>query len=126
VPMSISLNRVFAVYVFLLSFFFASRPISDPDFWFHLRIGQFIVQHVQVPRVEIFSCTNLGQPYVAHGWLSGVIFYLIYSHFGQNLLIFIFAVLTALAFWIIFKRSSEHIFTRGMAVLVTFRFLVAI
>ena len=117
-PMSISLNRVFAVYVFLLSFFFASRPISDPDFWFHLRIGQFIVQHVQVPRVEIFSCTNLGQPYVAHGWLSGVIFYLIYSHFGQNLLIFIFAVLTALAFWIIFKRSSEHIFTRGMAVLL--------
>src|ERR1043166_8876361 len=117
-PMNISLNRVFAVYVFLLSFFFASRPISDPDFWFHLRVGQFIVQHAQVPRVEIFSCTNLGQPYIAHGCLSGVIFYLIYSRFGQNLLIFIFAVLTALAFWIIFKRSSEHIFTRGISVLL--------
>ena len=116
--MSISLNRVFAIYVFLLSFFFASRPISDPDFWFHLKIGQFIVQNLQVPRVEIFSCTNLGQPYIAHGWLSGVVFYLIYSRFGQNLLIFIFAVLTALAFWIIFRRSSEHIFTRGMAVLL--------
>jgi len=116
--MSISLNRVFAVYVFLLSFFFASRPISDPDFWFHLKIGQFIVQNAQVPRVEIFSCTNLGQPYVAHGWLSGVVFYLIYSRFGQNLLIFIFAGLTALAFWLIFKRSSEHIFTRGISVLL--------
>ena len=116
--MNISLNRVFAVYVFLLSFFFASRPISDPDFWFHLRVGQFIVQHAQVPRVEIFSCTNLGQPYVAHGWLSGVIFYLGYSRFGQNLLIFAFAVLTALAFWIIFKRSSDHIFTRGISVLL--------
>src|ERR1051325_5067668 len=81
--MNISLNRVFAVYVFLLSFFFASRPISDPDFW-----------------------------------LSGVIFYLVYSRFGQNLLIFIFAALTALAFWIIFKRSSEHIFTRGISVLL--------
>jgi hypothetical protein len=109
---------VFAVYVLLLSFFFASRPISDPDFWFHLKLGQFIVQHAQVPRVEIFSCTNLGQPYIAHGWLSGVIFYLIYSRFGQNLLIFIFACLTALAFWIIFKRSTEHIFTRGISVLL--------
>jgi len=116
--MSISLNRVFVVYVFLLSFFFASRPISDPDFWFHLKIGQFIVQNAQIPRVEIFSCTNLGQPYVAHGWLSGVIFYLIYSRFGQNLLIGVFAVLTALAFWIIFKRSSEHTFTRGLSVLL--------
>jgi len=116
--MSISLNRVFAIYVFLLSFFFASRPISDPDFWFHLKIGQFIVHNLQVPRVEIFSCTNLGQPYIAHGWLSGVLFYLIYSRVGQNLLIFIFALLTALAFWIIFKGSSEHIFTRGMAVLL--------
>jgi len=116
--MSISLNRVFAVYVFVLSFFFASRPISDPDFWFHLKIGQFILQNAQVPRVEIFSCTNLGQPYIAHGWLSGVIFYLVYSRFGQNLLILIFAVLTALAFWIIYKHSSEHIFTRGIAVLL--------
>ena len=116
--MRISLNRVFAVYVFVLSFFFASRPISDPDFWFHLKIGQFIVQNAQVPRVEIFSCTNLGQPYIAHGWLSGVIFYLIYSRFGQNLLIFIFAILAALAFWIIYKHSSHHIFTRGIAVLL--------
>ena len=116
--MSIPLKRVFAVYVFVLSFFFASRPISDPDFWFHLKIGQYIVQNLQVPRVEIFSCTILGQPYIAHGWLSGVILYLIYSRFGQNLLIFIFAILTALAFWIIFKRSNKHIFTRGMAVLL--------
>ena len=41
--MSITLKKVFAVYVFALSFLFASRPISDPDLWFHLAAGKFIV-----------------------------------------------------------------------------------
>jgi hypothetical protein len=116
--MNITLKRIFEVYVFALSFLFASRPISDPDFWFHLKLGQYIIQNGHVPHVDIFSCTIPGQPYVHHGWLSGVLFYFIYPHFGPNILIFLFAILTALAFWLVFKSSKEHLFTRGIAVLL--------
>src|SRR5215813_14411578 len=108
--MSIPLKRVFVVYVLALSFFFASRPISDPDLWFHLNSGKYIAQNGAVPRVDASSCTNFGQPYVAHGWLSDIFFYVVYSRFGANPLVFLFAVLTTLAFWIIFRRSDEHIF----------------
>jgi len=101
-----------------LSFFFASRPISDPDLWCHLNSGKYIAQNGAVPRVDAASCTNFGQPYVAHGWLSDIFFYVIYSRFGANPLVFLFAVFTTLAFWIIFRRSDEYIFVRGFAMLL--------
>jgi hypothetical protein len=77
--MSITLKKIFAVYVFALSFLFASRPISDPDLWFHLAAGKFIVLNHGVPHIDTLSCTNPGQTYIAHGWLSDILLYLIYS-----------------------------------------------
>jgi len=106
--MNITLKRVFAVYVFVYTFFFASRPLSDPDFWWHLKTGQLIFDSHSIPRVDPFSFTNHGKAWVAHEWLSEVFFYAVYSKFGFAALIFIFAILTALAFWIVFRRCEAH------------------
>jgi len=116
--MNRSLKRIFEVYVFAFAFFFASRPLSDGDFWFHLKTGEYIVKTGLIPRTDLFSFTNYGIPWIAHGWLSGVIFYEVYSRLGFNALIFIFAVLTALAFWITYKLSNAHLFVRGFATLL--------
>src|SRR6185295_1133172 len=116
--MNRSLKRIFEVYVFAFAFFFASRPLSDGDFWFHLKTGEYIVKTGLIPRTDLFSFTNYGIPWIAHGWLSGVIFYEVYSRLGFNTLIFIFAVLTALAFWIAYARSNAHLFVRGFATLL--------
>jgi len=111
-------KRVFEVYVFAFAFFFASRPLSDGDFWFHLKTGEYIFKTGLIPRTDLFSFTNYGIPWIAHGWLSGVIFYGVYSRLGFNALIFIFAVLTAVAFWIAYRRSNAHPFVRGFAMLL--------
>src|SRR6266536_1431340 len=116
--MNRSFQKIFEIYVFAFSFFFASRPISDPDFWFHLKTGEYIFQTGLSPRMDLFSFTNYARPWIAHGWLSGAIFYAIYSRLGFNVLIFVFAVLTALAFWIVFKRSDCHPFIGGAATLL--------
>ncbi len=116
--MNRSFQKIFEIYVFSFSFFFASRPISDPDFWFHLKTGQYIIQTRMIPRTDPFSFTQYGQPWIAHGWLSGAVFYGIYSLLGFNALIFIFAVLTAVAFWIGFKRADSHLFIRSFVTLL--------
>jgi hypothetical protein len=113
--MKVSLNKIFEVYVAAYAFFFASKPLSDPDFWFHLKTGEYIFRTSLIPRTEFFSFTNNGSPWVAHGWLSGVIFYLVYSRPGSNTLIFIFAILATVAFWIAVRRSHSHPFLRGIA-----------
>jgi len=116
--MNITLKRVMQVYVFAYAFFFASRPLSDGDFWWHLRTGEYIVRHHSIPRTDPFSFSNFGKPWVAHEWLSDLIFYLVYSHFGFNTLIFVFAVLTATAFLMVFMRCDAHAFVGAFATLL--------
>ena len=116
--MNRSLIKVFQIYVFAYAFLFASRPMGDADFWFHLKTGGYVFSTGSVPRTEMFSFTYPGIPWIAHGWLSGVFFYAVYSRLGLKALIFIFAVFTALAFWIAFKRANSHPFIAGIAALV--------
>lgn len=117
--MNTTLKRTFEVYVFVFAFLFASRPLSDGDFWWHLKTGEYIVRNFSIPRIDFYSFTVPGRHWVAHEWLSEVIFYLVYSRAGFNTLIFIFTVLTVLAFWIVFRRINAHPFVKGFAVLLS-------
>src|SRR5215213_3476664 len=117
--MDTTLKRIFEVYVFVFAFLLASRPLSDGDFWWHLKTGEYIVRNFSIPRIDFYSFTVPGKPWVAHEWLSEVIFYLVYSRAGFNTLIFIFTVLTVLAFWIVFRRINAHPFVKGFAVLLS-------
>jgi hypothetical protein len=116
--MNKTFRTIFGVYVFAYAFFFAARPLSDGDFWWHLKTGEYIIKTYSIPRTDFFSFTNYGKPWVAHEWLSEAIFYVIYSRLGFNALIIIFALLTALAFLIAFHRSASHPLIAGSATLV--------
>lgn len=48
-------------------------PISDPDIYWHIEAGRWIAAHGDVPRVDIFSHTVAGQPWVDMEWLSQVV-----------------------------------------------------
>ena len=113
-----TLRTFFSVYVFAYAFFFAARPLSDADFWWHLKTGEFILNTRSIPRTDFFSFTNYGKAWVAHEWLSEAIFYLIYSRFGFNVLIVVFGALTALAFWIAYRRAESHPLIGGAAALL--------
>jgi hypothetical protein len=43
--------------------------VSDPDVWWHLRSGEWILQHHAVPRTDPFSSYGAGKPWTAYGWL---------------------------------------------------------
>src|SRR5215204_169238 len=116
--MNTTLKRTFEVYVFAFAFLFASRPINDGDFWWHLKTGEYIIRNLSIPRTDFYSFTSFGKHWVAHEWLSEVIFYLIYSRFGFNTLIFIFTVLKVAAFWVLFRKSRSHPFVKGFALLL--------
>jgi len=58
------------------------NPIRDPDFWWHLRTGQVIVETRSIPRQDPFSFSAFGRPWVAHEWLFEAILFLIYRAGG--------------------------------------------
>src|SRR5258705_5042235 len=72
VNLLLSGRRLLVLFFMLLIFAGAARPITDPDFWWHLRTGQFIVETHTIPHADIFSALRFGSEWVTHEWLSEV------------------------------------------------------
>jgi hypothetical protein len=60
------------------------RPITDPDIWWHLRTGQWIVEHRAVPVTDPFSGYGAGSPWVAYSWLFAVLIYGLHQALGHH------------------------------------------
>ena len=73
---SLQLTHVALLGIFLLS---AARVSPDPDTWWHLNVGKWMVEHGELLRVDHFSYTRLGQPYPAPGWTVQLLLYLVYQ-----------------------------------------------
>lgn len=61
----------FAVFVVLLT----QLPLTDPDYFWHLKTGEYIVAHAALPAGDVFSHTRAGHPWVLHEWLFEVLLY---------------------------------------------------
>jgi hypothetical protein len=81
-----------------------ARSATDPDLWWHLRTGQWIVETGHVPHSDPFSFTRAGHAWVSHEWLSEVIFYELWKHAGAASLIIFSAAVTTLGFILLYRR----------------------
>jgi hypothetical protein len=59
-----------------------ARPVADPDLWWHLRTGQWIVDHGRVPTTDPFSTYGAGRPWVAYSWLFELLAYGLFQALG--------------------------------------------
>lgn len=71
------------------------RTLQDGDTYMHIGIGEWIITHQSVPKVDVFSHTMSGQPWKAHEWLSEVILALSYKLGGWTGLVFLTGLCTA-------------------------------
>ena len=81
-----------------------ARPATDPDLWWHLRTGQWIVETGHVPHSDPFSFTRAGHAWVSHEWLSEVVFYSLWKHGGAAALIVFLAIITTAGFMLLYLR----------------------
>ncbi len=81
-----------------------ARPATDPDLWWHLRTGQWIVETGHVPHSDPFSFTRAGHAWVSHEWLSEVVFYELWKHGGAAALIVFSAIITTAGFLLLYLR----------------------
>jgi len=104
-----------------LIFILAAQPITDPDFWWHLRTGQYIVETRSIPHTDIFSTMRFGSEWVTHEWLSEVFMYGLFRALGYGGLIVGFSLLITAAFWIVYqryRRLAAHPYVAGFALLL--------
>ena len=106
--MKLTVRQVFFIVLILCLFLMTLRPIGDPDFWWHLRTGQFIIQTRSIPHTDPFSYTKAGQPWITHEWLSEVIIYALFSLGGFGLLILVFSFIITAAFLLTYLRCPAE------------------
>jgi hypothetical protein len=96
-----------------ISFIFSMyRPdLNDPDIWWHLRNAQFLLQQHQFPRVDMYSFTVGGHPWINHEWLSEIPFYFAYHEFGlvglKSLSFFVLASIFLLLLYLCYQESRN-------------------
>jgi hypothetical protein len=117
----LSARQLLVLVFFLIIFTGAARPIGDPDFWWHLKTGQLLVQTRAIPHSDIFSSLHFGKEWVAHEWLSEIIMYSVYRSLAYGGLIVLFALVITAAFLVAYRRYRQrvgHPYIAGFALLL--------
>lgn len=56
--------------------------VLDPDIWWHLKVGDWIIDHAAVPHTGILSRTAFSRPWVAYSWGYEILMSRAYAWFG--------------------------------------------
>lgn len=119
--MRLSTHRIFFLILLLVLFILTTQEVTDPDFWWHLRAGQYIFETRSIPHTDIFSFTFTGREWVTHEWLSEVLIYAIFKWLGWGGLVISFALIVTTAFGISYyscEKNGAHPFVSWGAVLL--------
>ena len=118
--MRFTLSKFFLFLVFCGIFLFVIRPLEDPDFWWHVKTGQLILQDKQIPFFDVYSFTATGRPWIAHEWLTELFMFILYNTGGVILTTLVFSVFILTAFWLTILRIEDksNLYAIGGALLL--------
>ena len=93
--------------------------LNDPDTYWHIATGSWILDHRAIPRVDPFSFTMAGQPWVAHEWLSELLMALAYRALGWNGLVILFGIASAATVGALARYLARHMSPLPAAIALT-------
>lgn len=85
----------------------AAVQLTDPDYYWHLEAGEYIVNHMALPSGDPFSYTFRGQPWALHEWLFEVALYAIFAAFGTSGVKLLTAALGVLSTYIAYRAARR-------------------
>lgn len=95
---------IIIIFIIFIAFFVKGAFFLDPDFGWHLKMGQLIL-HQGIPATDPFSYTMPSFPFIDHEWLTNVIIALLYPTIGMYGLAIIAAFLTVAAVYMQIGRN---------------------
>lgn len=113
-----STRRLVTWITFLAIFAMSARVSVDSDTWWHLRAGQWIIEHRQALQIDPFSYTRLGQPWQYPGWLVEAPMAWIYRLLGPGGLNLWTGIMVTLAFAFVWRTLSGGAFLRAFVLVL--------
>src|SRR5436190_8703467 len=78
----LSLPLLFGLLVYTHILALGGRVLQDPDTYWHIAVGRWIIAHGAVPDHDVFSFSMPGAPFVPPEWLAEIIIAALYDDFG--------------------------------------------
>ncbi len=101
----------------------ARTLLADGDTGWHIRTGQWILAHHQVPSADMFSFSRPGAPWFAWEWLWDVIFAVLYGRWGLPSVVLgsmiIICATNALLFRLVRRKCDNGLVAIAVTLLAT-------
>ena len=102
----VSPGGLFVSAVMILALFPVTSIIRDPDFWWHLRAGQLIVDNGALLGTDPFTYTVSSHAWTMHEWLSEVFFAVVQRAGGLGPIVLVLSVVTWIGIVCILLRAA--------------------
>ena len=77
-PLVLWFSLIFATGVYICG------PIMDPDLWWHITIGRWILSHSAIPHQDYWNLFGQGHPWRAYSWSFEIVVALVERNFGMH------------------------------------------
>ena len=105
----LDLPHFFTIAIFLTMLIAAIQPVTDPDFWWHLTTGNWILSHHAVPHQDLFTFTVHDHRWITHEWLSEVLMSALYAIGRLPLVSLFFGAVTATGFLLVYRAIDRRV-----------------
>ncbi len=85
-----------------------SQAGQDPDFWWHLRTGEWVLHNNAVPATDPYAWTTAGKPWVAYHWLFDVLLVKVFATWGQHGITGLITVLSVATMFVLAVILSRY------------------
>jgi hypothetical protein len=99
-------------------FIIALAPRIDTDYWWHLKVGQYIANHHVVPSHDFMSFTMVGHSWTDHEWLAELALFGLYRLGGLWGPDVFFAILITATFSLLYLNITQRNIHRVLATFI--------
>ena len=114
----LNISRLATIILFVAIFAMAVREATDPDMWWHLATGRYILEHRTIPRFDVFSYTVPHHRWFTHEWLTQIAMYGLYHLGGKTALILATSATVTAAFALVYGQCEGRPYIAIFTVLV--------
>jgi hypothetical protein len=107
-PFGALLPLVMGAAVFVLLLLLGGRLLNDPDSYWHIVVGRWILENGAFPRADTFSHTMAGAPWIAKEWLSQVLYAQAYAAGAWGGVVLLAAIAVGSAFFLLSRFVAER------------------
>ncbi len=102
------INNFLYLISFLLAVALSIKSLREPDLWWQIRTGEWILQQQQVPKVDVFSFTHQGAEWINIKWGFEVLAALISNSLGPESVFLLQILVSVLILFFLYKILHQQ------------------